>query len=58
MKRETGKKPEVIVTEEPKQVEFWPEVTRINPRLVFANPDVFFGRDLYHDLLMEQQEQM
>ncbi len=56
MMYDTGEKPEVI--EEPKQMDPWPEVSRINPRLVFTNPDTFFGRDLYHDLLMEQQEQM
>ena len=40
------------------RVELSMEFIRINPRLVFTNPDVFFGRDMYHDLLMEQQEQM
>ena len=35
--------------------------TKINPRLVFTSPDVFFGRNdnqLLEDLLLEQQEQM
>lgn len=32
-------------------------VSRQNPRLVFANPDHFFGVD-YYDLLLEQQEGM
>ena len=56
MLNDTGEKSEVIV--EPKQADLWPEVSRINPRWVFTNPDAFFGRELYHDLLMEQQEQM
>ena len=30
---------------------------RLNPRLVFTDPDAFFGREFYQDLLMEQQEQ-
>ena len=30
---------------------------RLNPRLVFTDPDSFFGRDdLFLDLLLEQQE--
>ena len=56
MKNEIGEKPEVI--EEPKQVDPWPEVPRINPRLVFRDPDAFFWRDFLKDLLMEQREQM
>ncbi len=31
---------------------------RNNPRLVYTNPDSFFGRDFYDELLMEQCEQM
>ena len=33
-------------------------VIRMNPRLVFGDPDRYFGRDFYQDLLMEQQEAM
>jgi hypothetical protein len=33
------------------------ERNRKNPRLVYSNPDDYFGREFYHDLLMEQQEQ-
>ncbi len=29
-----------------------------NPRLVYTNPDSFFGQDFYDDLIMEQCEQM
>ena len=29
---------------------------RRNPRLVYSDPDAFFGRDFLADLLMEQQE--
>ena len=52
----TGDQSETI--EVPKQAENCPEVRRNNPRLVFVNPESFFGRDQYNDLLMEQQEQM
>ena len=31
---------------------------RLNPRLVFVNPDDYFGQSFYQDLLMEMQEQM
>lgn len=31
---------------------------RLNPRLVFVNPDDYFGRFFFQDLLMEQMEQM
>lgn len=30
---------------------------RLNPRYLFIDPDSDFGKDFYHDLLMEQQEQ-
>ena len=31
---------------------------RKNPRLVYTDPDRFFGREFINELLMEQQEQM
>ena len=31
---------------------------RSKPRLVYTNPDSFFGRDFFDELLMEQCEQM
>ncbi len=31
---------------------------RLNPRLVFTDPDDFFGRDFHEELIMEQCEQM
>ena len=34
------------------------QVRMRNARLVFRDPDAFFGRDFLKDLLMEQQEQM
>ena len=40
------------------QTETHVEERRRNPRLVFTNPDAFFGRDFFYDLLQEQQEQM
>ena len=30
--------------------------SKINPRIVYADPDSFFNR-MFHDLLMEQSEQ-
>lgn len=35
-----------------------PAAGRMNPRLVWTNPDRFFGVDDYYDLLLEQQEGM
>ena len=34
-----------------------PERIRLNPRYLFIDQNSDFGRDFYHDLLMEQQEQ-
>ena len=40
------------------QRESRPAAGRMNPRLVWTNPDRFFGVDDYYDLLLEQQEGM
>ncbi len=40
------------------QVENRSNVSRQNPRLVYTNPDRFFGQDFYMDLLLEQMETM
>ena len=32
--------------------------SRRNPRLVYSDPDQFFGREFLNELIMEQQEQM
>ena len=40
------------------QERFYSSCRRQNPRLVYTDPDKFFGRDFFSDLLMEQQEQM
>ena len=40
------------------RMESWPAAGRMNPRLVWTNPDRFFGVDDYYDLLLEQQEGM
>lgn len=33
-------------------------VVRTNPRLVYGDPDEYFERSFFEDLLMEQWEQM
>ena len=40
------------------QVENRTSACRQNPRLVYTNPDRFFGQDFYMDLLLEQMETM
>lgn len=48
----TGETPDQLRMELPM------ESIRINPRLVFTDPEEFFGRGFLEDLRMEQQEQM
>ena len=37
---------------------YHPDVTQLNPRYLFIDPNSDFGRNFYQDLLMEMQEQM
>ena len=45
-------------TQNEQQTEVSIPCLRRNPRLVFTQPDQFFGRDFYNELIMEQSEQM